>query len=209
MKKRYKLKSSVGDRYGLLTILEDLPDGTPRRVLAKCDCGNIKEFRLDSLKSGTTTSCGCSRIKNEVGKKYGKLKVIGIADKNEDGKYLFNCVCDCGEKTVVQGYYLRSGETTSCGCVKKETEEVNLREKYEENRVDGVAMHLFNDKPMKNSSTGYRGVFKYYTRVSKQERYGAWITVQGEKFYKKGFATPEDAYYNGRLKLEDKYLPKK
>ena len=69
-------------------------------------------------------------------------------------------------------------------------------------------MHLFTDEARKDSSTGYRGVSKYYTRVSKQLRYRAWITVKGKRYYKSGFKTPEDAYYNGRLALEEKYLPK-
>lgn len=90
---------------------------------------------------------------------------------------------------------------------KKELEEDNLRNKYEEKRVNGVALQLFDDKPRKNSSTGFRGVFKYYTRVSKEERFGAWITVNKKKYYKKGFNTPEEAYLNGRLILEHKHLP--
>jgi hypothetical protein len=39
-------------------------------------------------------------------------------------------------------------------------------------------------------------------------RYRAWITVNGKRYYKSGFKTPEDAYYNGRLLLEKEHLPK-
>ena len=31
------------------------------------------------------------------------------------------CQCDCGNKTIVYGTTLRSGETTSCGCFKHES----------------------------------------------------------------------------------------
>lgn len=148
-----------------------------------------------------------SVYKNEVGKKYGRLQVIELVGVNEKESYEYKCLCDCGKTTTIQGVYLRSGETTSCGCMKEEQNDVNLRDKYEDKRVNGVAIHLFNDKPMKNSSTGYRGVFKYLTRVSKEERYGAWITVNKKKFYKKGFSTAEEAYYNGRLELEKLHLP--
>lgn len=146
-------------------------------------------------------------MKNEVGKRYGKLRVISVAGKDQGGRYMYNCACDCGNQKIVNGAYLRTGETTSCGCVKEAMDEVNLREKYEDKRVDGVAMQLFTDEPRKHSSTGYRGVYRYETRVSKKERYGAWITVKGKKFYKSGFLTPEEAYYNGRLILEEKHLP--
>lgn len=106
------------------------------------------------------------------------------------------------------GNYLKNGDTQSCGCIKStQQDKKNLREQYEAKRVDGVAKHLFTDKVRKDSSTGYRGVSAYKTRVSKELRYRAWITVDGKKYYKSGFLTPEDAY-EGRLELERKYLPK-
>lgn len=83
----------------------------------------------------------------------------------------------------------------------------NLRKSYNDKRINGVAMQLFNDKPRSNSSTGYRGVFYYETRQGKP-RYGAGITVNKKKYRMRGFLTAKDAYYNGRLILEDKYLPK-
>lgn len=92
----------------------------------------------------------------------------------------------------------------------KELEIKNLREEYENKRVDGVVKPLFKDKePRKDSSTGFRGVSKYRTRKSKELRYRAWITVKGKQYYKSGFKTAEEAYYNGRLKLEELHLPKK
>lgn len=52
----------IGKTYGKLTVLSDL--GTvknSRRVEAKCECGNIKGYRLSDLKSGMSTNCGCVR----------------------------------------------------------------------------------------------------------------------------------------------------
>ena len=31
---------------------------------------------------------------------------------------MWNCLCDCGESTIVSSAHLRSGHTTSCGCYK-------------------------------------------------------------------------------------------
>jgi|SRR5690625_4766016 len=144
-----------------------------------------------------------------IGRKFGRLTVIKELEERHDNRIVYECKCDCSNPINVKKIYLTNGETRSCGCLKKEVEQRNLREKYDAKRVDGVAKQLFKGKePRKDSSTGYRGVSKYYTRVSKQERYRAWITVKGERYYKSGFLTPEDAYYNGRLMLEDKYLPK-
>lgn len=149
------------------------------------------------------------RFKDLTGQKFGRLTAIKRISPHGTRKIKWLCKCDCGNKTEVYASYLTVGDTRSCGCLKRELEEKHLREKYDEKRVDGVAMHLFKRKePRKDSTTGYRGVSRYYTRVSKQERYRAWITVKGKRYYKSGFKSAKDAYYNGRLILEDKYLPK-
>ncbi|OSX87057.1 hypothetical protein S3E15_04460 [Bacillus mycoides] len=109
----------------------------------------------------------------------------------------------------MKGVYLNTGDTRSCGCLKKDQEEENLRNQYNNKRVNGVVKPLFKGKePRKDSTTGYRGVNKYYTRQSKELRYRAWITVKGKRYYKSGFKTAEEAYYKGRLLLEKEHLPK-
>lgn len=141
-------------------------------------------------------------------RRFGRLTVKEEADPI-DGRVAWRCVCDCGTEVVVKAIYLTTGDTTSCGCVKREMDRANLRDAYDEKRVDGVVMPLFKDQtPRKDSSTGYRGVSKYQTRVGKEERYRAKITVNGKTYFKSGFMTAEEAYFNGRLKLEDEHLPK-
>ena len=50
--------------------------------------------------------------------KYGKLKVAdGVEGKVRD---LHKCICDCGSIVYVKLNSLRSGNTKSCGCIKKE-----------------------------------------------------------------------------------------
>lgn len=145
-----------------------------------------------------------------VKKKFGRLEVIRELPEREDGRIVCECKCDCGNIVNVKKIYLTTEQTRSCGCIKAELEKKNLREEYDNKRVDGVAKQLFKGKePRKDSSTGYRGVSKYYTRKSEELRYRAWITVKGKRYYKAGFKTPEDAYYNGRLELEEQYLPNK
>lgn len=55
---------SIGDRYGSLTVLSELPTrklagGTKRWFRCRCDCGAEMEVRLGHLRSGHTRSCGC------------------------------------------------------------------------------------------------------------------------------------------------------
>lgn len=55
-----------------------------------------------------------------AGQKFGRLFVIERAPNNKDGRAMWKCVCDCGNKRIVMGKSLRNGHTQSCGCLNKE-----------------------------------------------------------------------------------------
>ena len=54
-----------------------------------------------------------------TGQRFGRLIVIERCS-SKDGHAAWLCQCDCGQKTTVNGRYLRSGATQSCGCLHKE-----------------------------------------------------------------------------------------
>jgi hypothetical protein len=54
-----------------------------------------------------------------TGLKYGRLMVINAIRGGHETKWM--CVCDCGNNAIVTGGRLRSGDTRSCGCLRKET----------------------------------------------------------------------------------------
>lgn len=54
-----------------------------------------------------------------IGKKFNKLLVINKVEHNN--KYLWECLCDCGNKTYVLTSNLTCGRTKSCGCLKNES----------------------------------------------------------------------------------------
>lgn len=55
-----------------------------------------------------------------AGKVFGKLTVIKTAGKNpKNGAFQWECQCECGSIVKMDGFYLRSGRRTSCGCDKK------------------------------------------------------------------------------------------
>lgn len=57
-----KIEVIEGQKYGKLTIIKEVsPIGSKRRILCKCDCGNIKEYSMDRVIHGRTQSCGCIR----------------------------------------------------------------------------------------------------------------------------------------------------
>ncbi len=53
-----------------------------------------------------------------IGKKYGRLTVLGVVGKNKHKKLIVQCVCSCGNtiKTILE--YIQQGDTKSCGCLK-------------------------------------------------------------------------------------------
>lgn len=55
-----------------------------------------------------------------TGKRYGRLTVVEYAGKTNNGKTLWKCNCDCGEIAIIRSDRLKSGETKSCGCERKE-----------------------------------------------------------------------------------------
>ncbi len=55
-----------------------------------------------------------------TGQKFSKLLVLSRAGIKKSGNLKWLCLCDCGASLVTVGSRLLSGETKSCGCLKKE-----------------------------------------------------------------------------------------
>ena len=120
----------TGRRYGLLTVVsraENSCRGAPRWHVI-CDCGTARTFYGSQIRSGKATSCGCQTSKkisdalitDLSGLKFGRLTVLSRnTTRLRKGTY-WDVLCDCGEKRVVRGHCLSSGETTSCGCYARE-----------------------------------------------------------------------------------------
>lgn len=83
-----------------------------------CDCGNEKTIRITNLTTGLTTSCGCSRYKDLIGKRFGKLVVVSLVSREKGTRWL--CKCDCGNEKILKQNNLLSKNTRSCGCLFKE-----------------------------------------------------------------------------------------
>lgn len=60
------------------------------------------------------------KAKDLIGERFGRLVVTGRADDLSRKNPRWNCICDCGVKTVSQGGALRSGAQKSCGCLQRE-----------------------------------------------------------------------------------------
>lgn len=59
-------------------------------------------------------------LSNLIGKKFSRLKIIK-AYRGQKSRIFCDCVCQCGkEKKRIAFYRIKSGETVSCGCFRKE-----------------------------------------------------------------------------------------
>jgi len=81
-----------GDVYHRLTVIKEVNQGdyTERRVLAKCECGNIKEYSIVKLRAGRTQSCGCFKKEQLNKSRRGKQKLRkgNIEDQSAWGQVL-------------------------------------------------------------------------------------------------------------------------
>ena len=104
----------------------------------KCECGNIFSVNGLSIRQGKTLSCGCFKLqqlkKNNhthlEGQKFNRLLVLeDDGHRNNDGKILWKCLCDCGEIAYATSYQLKAGHIQSCGCLQKEkTSMINAKD---------------------------------------------------------------------------------
>ena len=56
------------------------------------------------------------RTEDLTGQKFGRLTVLSFSEYIKRRAH-WNCLCDCGNEKVIRGSSLKSGHTTSCGCL--------------------------------------------------------------------------------------------
>lgn len=204
----------IGQRYGRLTVIKEVKQvGYHRMFLCKCDCRNELVTRMNNLRTGHTTSCGCMQKERAsqkntddlTGSVFSRLKVLQRSDtKPYKSRHVFwECMCDCGNTTIADGVRLKDGTTQSCGCLRldkgAELQEYNNANLY----IDGVFTPVLKSKLRTDNSTGVKGV----ARKRKKDGtivYRASIRVKGKTYYLGEYATIEEAAA-ARKRGEEKY----
>ena len=191
----------IGQKFGILTVLDEKYNKENKRyyLLCKCECGNEKWIRKDSIKSGKQKSCGClargTNFKkiNLVGKKFNRLTILKESGK-KGSNYTWLCKCDCGNEVVIPGNLLTTGRTKSCGCLAKETASKQSykamkvhQEKYiVENTNTAI---ISREIPMKHNTSGVTGV-KW---DKDKNKWLAEIEFKKKKYYLGRYEKKEDA----------------
>lgn len=105
----YTIRSRVGEKFGKLEITKELGEG---RVIARCDCGVVKEYNKGCIVLGHTKTCGCSKPwVDTVGVLFGSLLVT---EELGGGKVL----AQCGHGNILEYEKgkLISGKVKGCSC---------------------------------------------------------------------------------------------
>lgn len=135
--------------------------------------------------------------KDLTGQRFGRLEVLGFAERRKNGQAYWKCRCDCGRETIVRQGYLESGKTKSCGCLRAQTGFANMQ------FVDGTSivrlMAAKNNRVLKNNKSGYNGVYLN----KKNRKWIAQITFKGKTYYLGAYARIEEAV-KARKTAEDK-----
>jgi hypothetical protein len=103
-------------------------------------------------------------VPNEI--KYGKLSIVSVATPDYyRGKCRkrFVCICACGTKLVVRWSNLKSGNTQSCGCLRKEIKRVVVHGEASPRTPEyktwcSMRERCFNTKHPKYTLYGGRGI---------------------------------------------------
>lgn len=116
-----KSNDLTGKRFGKLVVIKRVGSDKHGRIkwLCRCDCGNEHVTLGTILKRGQAQSCGCSRHPSLLGKRFGNLVVIGKTEKQYHRNHVWLCQCDCGKTIEVPTKNLTSGNTKSCGCLRR------------------------------------------------------------------------------------------
>ena len=147
---------------------------------------------------------GHSRRKLDLtGQRYGKQMVLGPAP-NIGSRTAWRCRCDCGRETVVQSGRLRSGHTSSCGCLG--TGAVPGVGLPGLTYVDGTCVEMLKAKTVrKNNTSGVPGV----DWLPSKQRWRATICFKGKRYYLGSYDLFEDAVKARKYaeeNLHDKFL---
>lgn len=199
----------TGRIFGHLEVLSDSGEKYRRSTLWRCRChrcGGEALVTASNLKSGNTTTCGCSKWADLSGRRFGRLVAKRPAGREHRG-VVWECECDCGNAVNVRAASLVSGRTESCGCLKREKAAVRITGSGASETAklatcfDGTRLSTLGTKPRKGSASGVRGVYLN----KKSGRWWAELTAQGERHYLGTYATLGEAA-EARREAEQEYF---
>ena len=115
----------TGKRFGKLVVLGREANAASGQIKwrCRCECGETTAVQAGNLRSGHSTSCGCKgggKGRDLIGRRFGRLTVLGKSRRRTYGRLMWRCRCECGSLTHLESGTLNSGKVVSCGCYHSE-----------------------------------------------------------------------------------------
>lgn len=197
----------TGQRFGKLVVREKLPPMSDGRTrwLCNCDCGNTCVVFSYALRKKRQQSCGCGKIKDIAGQRFGHLVVLRRSDRyvlisDQRRKYMWECRCDCGEIVYRLSEKLRLDKNCACKTCMGKAAASTMTDSA--GFVEGTQVcKLTATRPNANSSSGVRGVFLN----RKSGKWRATLRFKGNDHYLGEFVNVEDAI-KARHRAEELYF---
>lgn len=196
-----KLIDLTGRRFGRLVVIERDFEYQKNQKYARpywkcrCDCGNIVTILGKSLREGKTKSCGCYsrdqakslQFRDITNQKFGLLTAI---------KYLGNgkweCLCDCGNLSIVTTNHLTSGHTLSCGHLRSKNKLI-IKTFLTNNKIKYISEYAHNDL---RNSYGHK-IRMDFALIDKENKPYLFIEFNGNQHYDKTDAWYSDVIADG------------
>lgn len=198
----------TGKRFGKLEVLSKEPvqkDGRTR-WLCKCDCGSTYVATSYALRNSKTKSCGCGRRKDIAGLRFGKLTALERSERyvvlNNRKKFLWRCVCDCGE--VVYRLPEKLQENVHHACDKCAGQFAVSAMLENAGFVEGTQLtKIASSKPGVHSKSGVKGVFFN----NRSQKWRAMLRFKGVNHYLGEYKDINEAIRARKLGEEKYFVP--
>lgn len=123
------------------------------------------------------------KLVNLVGKRYGRLLVVSKSNSH-NGHTRWLCKCDCGNECIVHGTSLKTGNTTSCGCYKRENAKklystVRQNDKHLYAVWNGIKQRCNNKNNSSYHNYGGRGIKMDKTWANNYKSFYDWAISSG------------------------------
>lgn len=115
-----------------------------------------------------------------AGEIFGRLTVLEFADKAKCGHKRWLCRCDCGTEIVVWGSSLKTGNTKSCGCLKREVRTTHGLHRHPlYNAWENMNARCANPNNKKYTDYGGRGISVCTEWRSDFQAFYDWAVANG------------------------------
>lgn len=154
-----RYKDLTGYRQGYLEAIEPVLEsgGSNKHMKWRClchRCGKYTNVESEHLTSKTRPQLSCclkgsyesQTCEDLTGQHFGFLTVLNIAKRGAKGKHVkWNCLCYCGNTTVVDSSDLKKGNIISCGCKHMQKGEIAVRDCLVSNNINFRSEYVLYD----------------------------------------------------------------